>query len=175
MNSTINLWDYLLSPEAMIREVKSQGEIEFGGIKQLPQHDRTVKTPKYVEPENIYLIISSDTNGLNTGSFFVRRNAFMSAFIDLWHDPYLIRNEFTFNEQDGLAHLIISHPHVTKHVGIVNRSLINVYSNEYKENDFVVHFAGCRTSDKDCDILFQDFWNRRTIIDTEEGVPRLRR
>jgi len=65
MNSTVNLWDYLLSPEALIREVKSQGEIWFGGTKILPEHDRRVKTPKAVEPGNIYLIISNDSNGLS--------------------------------------------------------------------------------------------------------------
>jgi hypothetical protein len=46
MNSTVNLWDYLLSPEALIREVKSQGEIWFGRTKMLPEHDRRVKRQK---------------------------------------------------------------------------------------------------------------------------------
>lgn len=64
MNATIGLWDYLLSPEALMREVKSEGPIWFGGKKQLPQHELELKTPTIVDPNNIYLIISNDSNGL---------------------------------------------------------------------------------------------------------------
>lgn len=107
----------------------------------------------------------------------------MSVFVDLWRDPFLTRNEyakpiaklirmlprlkmfrFTFNEQDGLAHLLITHPHVLQHVGIVERRRFNSYPEDYQEGDLVVHFAGCRVSDKDCDKMFVDFWNKRTVV-----------
>jgi len=111
MNATVDLWDYLLSPAALLREVQPEANIWFGGKKQLPQHELVVKTPKTVDPNNIYLVISNDSNGLkcvplslvacreaetdarSTGSFFVRRNGFMSAFVDLWRDPYLTKNK----------------------------------------------------------------------------------
>jgi len=64
MNATIDMWDYLLSPEALLREVKSEAVIKFGANKQLPEHDLEVKTPKIVDPDNIYLIISNDANGI---------------------------------------------------------------------------------------------------------------
>jgi len=64
MNATIDMWDYLLSPLALLREVKSEGVIGFGGDKKLPEHKLEVKTPKIVDPHNIYLVISIDSYGL---------------------------------------------------------------------------------------------------------------
>ncbi|CCX33397.1 galactosyl transferase GMA12/MNN10 family-domain-containing protein [Pyronema domesticum] len=168
MNSELSLWDHLLSPDALRREVKPGAEIKFGGSKKLPQHKHIVKTAKTVIPEDVFIIISTDSNGLNAGSFFIRRNSFMSAFVDLWHDPYLMKPKFTFSEQDGLAHLIINHPHVLKHVGIVNQRLINSYPQMYRDHELLVHFAGCRGGGRDCDKMFKDFWNRRTIVPQNE-------
>lgn len=79
---------------------------------------------------------------------------------------------YPYNEQDGLTHLILAHPHVAKHIGIVPQSMINVYPADFKDGDFLVHFAGCRNSGKDCDKMFVDFWNRRTPIGPAEKVPR---
>ncbi|CCX07759.1 Similar to alpha-1,2-galactosyltransferase gmh3 [Schizosaccharomyces japonicus yFS275]; acc. no. XP_002174998 [Pyronema omphalodes CBS 100304] len=165
MNSELGLWDHLLSPEAMMREVKPEAEIKFGGDKKLPLHKTPIKTSKIVIPENIFIIVSTDFNGINAGSFFVRRNSFMSAFVDLWHDPYIMQAKFTFSEQDGLSHLIMSHPHVLKHVGVMDQCLINSYPSMYKDHELVVHFAGCRMQGQElCDKQYIDFWNRRMIL-----------
>jgi hypothetical protein len=64
MNSELSLWDHLLSPDALRREVKPGAEIKFGGSKKLPQHKHVVKTSKTVIPEDIFIIISTDSNGL---------------------------------------------------------------------------------------------------------------
>lgn len=64
MNSELSLWDHLLSPDALRREVKPGAEIKFGGSKKLPQHKHIVKTAKTVIPEDVFIIISTDSNGL---------------------------------------------------------------------------------------------------------------
>lgn len=64
MNSTIDVWDLVLSSEAMLREVRTSAEIRFGGEKKLPEHEATVHTPSVVHPDDIYLIIADDSYGL---------------------------------------------------------------------------------------------------------------
>jgi hypothetical protein len=64
MNSELGLWDHLLSPEAMLREVKPEAEIKFGGDKKLPLHKTPIKTSKAIIPENIFIIVSTDFNGI---------------------------------------------------------------------------------------------------------------
>jgi hypothetical protein len=38
----------------------------------------------------------------------------------------------------------------------------------YREHELLVHFAGCRGGGRDCDKMFKDFWNRRTIVPQNE-------
>ena len=77
---------------------------------------------------------------------------------------------FTFNDQEGLAHLILTHPHVCEHVGIVEQHKVNMYPYMYHDGDLLVHFAGCRYSNTDCDQQAVDFWNRRTVVGSD--VPK---
>jgi hypothetical protein len=209
MNATVDLWDYLLSPTALLREVQPEAKVWFGGQKQLPQHELVAKTPKTVDPNNIYLVISNDSNGLKC----VPPSSVPHQKSRYWRPQHrkLLRpsqrlhvslrrplarpipdqeqvaaslppspstppsdstaRRFTFNEQDGLAHLILTHPHVRRHVAIVPQSKINIYPSNFRAGDFLVHFAGCRNSGRDCDKLAIDFWNSRTVV-TPEIVPK---
>ena len=112
------------------------------------------------------------------GSFFVRRNEFMSAFVDLWHDPYFVNAGFHWNEQDALSHLILNHKNLLKHIGIIkDRKLINSYAQDYKDGELLVHFAGCRAwKGNGCDPLFREFWDKRKTVTgvkaVEESAPR---
>ena len=67
MNSTIGMWDYLLSPAALGRSLRSDAEIKWGHLskkKLHPLHDKIVKAPKIADVNDVYLIISQDSNGL---------------------------------------------------------------------------------------------------------------
>ncbi|KAK2745887.1 hypothetical protein FQN57_003500 [Myotisia sp. PD_48] len=164
MNATVNLYEQTLSLEALATVVKPNEEIFFAGHKQIPEHEKKVRTPEKVIPEDVYLVIAKDGNSINAGSFAVRRNEFMSAFLDLWRDPNNMNPKYSYWEQDALSHLILNHPHVLKHVGIVDQKHFNSYPGQFKPEDLVVHFAGCKVVGKNCDENFINFYNKRVVL-----------
>lgn len=63
------------------------------------------KTPAKLDFENVDIIVAQDQNGLNAGSFFLRRSSFTQLLIDLWRDSVFIEKEFQAREQDALVSL----------------------------------------------------------------------
>lgn len=64
LNSSIDLYDHLLSPEAIKREVKPEFGIQIPGGAKIEAQKKTVFTPKVVIPEEVYLILAADGNGI---------------------------------------------------------------------------------------------------------------
>lgn len=64
LNSSIDLYDHLLSPEAIKREVKPEFGIQIPGGAKIEAQKKTVFTPKVVDPEEVYLILAADGNGI---------------------------------------------------------------------------------------------------------------
>ena len=63
-----------------------------------------INTLKNPDPNKIDLIISQDHNGINAGSFMIRRSEFTQMLIDMWRDPlYLQQSEWISMEQDALV------------------------------------------------------------------------
>ncbi|KAI5781266.1 galactosyl transferase [Geopyxis carbonaria] len=163
----------LLTPAGMREHVIPNATVRFGGWPHHPEHRvrAALTAPAPINPASIDLVISQDTNGLNTGSVLIRRSAYMSAFVDLWRDPYFVRAGFTFNEQDALAHLLIAHPAAAARVGVVEQRLLNAYpfpdeEAKWRVGDLLVHFAGCREATAGqakgvCDRIFRDYWMHR--------------
>lgn len=91
LNSTVDLWEHLLSDEAIKREAIPEFGVRIPGGAKIEAQKKTVYTPKVTNPDDVYLIIAADGNGINAGSFFIRRNPYMAAMIDFWKDPYLMQ------------------------------------------------------------------------------------
>lgn len=64
MNSTIDVWAHVLSPESMLTGIKTSAEVRFAGSKKIPEHDKKVKTASVVNPDETYLVIADDSYGL---------------------------------------------------------------------------------------------------------------
>ncbi|KAL1898016.1 hypothetical protein Cpir12675_002102 [Ceratocystis pirilliformis] len=162
MNPEQDLNSLVLSRQAMERQYLPSTEINGGGR----QHTGFYSPPK-LDWKNTDLIISQDHNGINAGSFFVRRSAFSQILMDIWTDPFFIRKNFVGAEQDTLGHLLYHHPTLRKHVSIVRQRVANSFYNggdetHYQDGDLLVHLAGCWVTDK-CLENFEDMWDRRKI------------
>jgi hypothetical protein len=131
----VNMYEILRKGEDY--HLKGQGN--NGGIFELPE------TPV---PEEINLLISGDHNGINAGSFFLRRSAWTEIFLDLWLDPFYVAQTWPGKEQDAIIHMIRNHKFIREHVGILPQRSINAYCEgdenmRWHKGDLVVHFAGC--------------------------------
>ncbi|KAI5781506.1 galactosyl transferase GMA12/MNN10 family-domain-containing protein [Geopyxis carbonaria] len=133
---------------------------------------RLVRTPHSypVNGTHIDLLFTQDQNGINAGSFLVRRSSFTQLFLDLWADPLLVRENWIGQEQDALVHLLRYHKAVREHVGFVPQREINAYHSEDKEErrwrtgDRVVHFAGCWVKGE-CDVHWEKHWRGREVVE----------
>lgn len=69
----------------------------------------------------------------------------MKIFVDLWSDRLLTDREpfWVHREQDALTYLIINHPYLRERVAYVEQAAINAYPNTWREEDLLIHFAGC--------------------------------
>jgi hypothetical protein len=107
------------------------------------------QTPENPSVDEMHLLISGDHNGINAGSFFLRRSNWTeNIFLDLWLDPFYIESNWPGKEQDAIIHMIDHHKFIREHVGILPQRIINAYSEGGEEmrwhpGDLVVHFAGC--------------------------------
>ncbi|KAF8466641.1 galactosyl transferase GMA12/MNN10 family-domain-containing protein [Kalaharituber pfeilii] len=164
MTPDIDLNSYILSHSALSNRLERGVKIiSSGAIKS----DLVSSTEPDVNL--IDVIISQDHNGLNTGSFFLRRSTFTRMLIDFWSDPKILYANWQGGEQDGLLHLVTHHPTVREHVGFVPQRAVNSYAvggdnMGWKTGDLVVHFAGCWVDNK-CKERFEDFWSRRTTVE----------
>ncbi|KAL5612325.1 uncharacterized protein BROUX77_002481 [Berkeleyomyces rouxiae] len=152
----------ILSREAMEKNLLLSTEVH--GPARAPTG--TYSSPT-VEWKNIDYIIAQDHNGLNAGTFFVRRSIFSQLLMDVWADPFLIHGGFVNEEQDAMYHLFNHHPVVRKHIGLMKQRVANSFYEgdddmRYHEGDLLVHFAGCWVQNK-CLERFEDMWERRKI------------
>lgn len=182
MSPQVDLNSHLLSYSALYSRLQKGVPIIGGG-----GHKTNLFTAKEIDVSQIDIILSQDHNGLNAGSFFIRRSVFSKWLMDLWSDPQFINAKWEGKEQDALLKMVINHKSVRDHVGYINQRVINAYpvggdDMGWYTGDLVVHFAGCWVEHK-CAAQFQDFWNRRKKAEQvrkerkgkKEGAVRLRR
>lgn len=179
MSPQIDLNSHLLSYSAMHSRLQKGVPIIGGG-----GHKTNLFTAKEYDLSQIDIIISQDHNGLNAGSFFIRRSAFSKWLMDLWGDPQFINAGWVGREQDAMLNMVVNHKSVRDHVGYTNQRVINAYpvggdNMGWYTGDLVVHFAGCWVENK-CAAQFNDFWNRRKTVEQvkkerKKGPEKLRR
>src|SRR5690606_20230442 len=104
MTPSIELNSHVLSHSALLSRLVKGGEIMAGGERRTGLF--TSKDPK---PENIDSIVSQDHNGLNAGSFMIRRSEFSKWLLDMWYDPFFVEKDWPGKEQDAILHMVMHH------------------------------------------------------------------
>lgn len=65
--------------------------------------DSIIKTFSHLKPEDVDLIISTDHEDLNPGSFVLRQGDFARFFLDMWFDPLYRKYNFQKAEMHALV------------------------------------------------------------------------
>jgi hypothetical protein len=144
MNPTIDLASHVLSTHALGQKLRKGEAYHLRGEGR----DGIFHTPENPDPNQVNLVITGDHNGINAGSFFLRRSDWTNTFLDFWLDPYYVGSDWPGKEQDAIIHMIQYHKFVRDHVGIVPQRTMNAYSEggdemRWHPKDLLVHFAGC--------------------------------
>ena len=96
MTATVDLRTHLLSHDALKEKMLLGFEMNRsgGGLSGFV-------TQKNPDLALIDLIITQDQNGLNAGSFFIRRSEFTKIFIDMWADPFYVHGNSHRRKEGG--------------------------------------------------------------------------
>lgn len=143
MTPTIDLGEHFLNPDPMFSKLKKE-PYKLRGY----ENDALLDLPKHPDPNNINLLIAGDHNGINAGSFFLRRSDWTNMFLDIWLDPLYRGMDWAGKEQDALIHMMQYHKIIGDHVGILPQRMMNAYSEgdenmRWQPKDLAIHFAGC--------------------------------
>ncbi|MCJ1362944.1 hypothetical protein MMC16_002050 [Acarospora aff. strigata] len=149
MNPSLSLNTHILSPQ----------RLESLMLKDKPvvPPDSVIKTFSHLKGDKIDLILTQDTEALCQGSFIVRQGDWARFFLDSWFDPLYRNYNFQKAEGHALEHVVQWHPTVLTKLALVPQRIMNAYntlspsqagSDLYKDDDFVVRFAGCEVDSK---------------------------
>jgi len=147
MNPSIEIGPHILNPSSLSSKMRKNETFELWhlGDWRGPVGEMNIGDP---DPNEINLILSTDLNGVNAGSFFLRAGHWSDVFLDMWVEPMFMDREWVGYEQDALVHLLAHHKYVRDHVALVGQRNFNSYAMDanddlWREGEFVVHFAGC--------------------------------
>ncbi|KAF4214289.1 hypothetical protein CNMCM8980_008389 [Aspergillus fumigatiaffinis] len=131
--------------------------------------DSIIKTFSHLKPEDVDLIISTDNEDLNPGSFVLRQGDFARFFLDMWFDPLYRKYNFQKAEMHALDHIVQWHPTVLARMALVPQRSINAYSKDspaasadgtYKDGDLIIRFFGCDSDPKrSCEEEMEPYYN----------------
>ncbi|KAF9888106.1 hypothetical protein FE257_009242 [Aspergillus nanangensis] len=131
--------------------------------------DSIIKTFSHLQPEDIDLIITTDNEDMNPGSFVLKQGEFSRFLLDVWFDPLYRNYNFAKAETHALDHIVQWHPTVLSRLALVPQRIINAYSKEsngagkdgsYKEGDFIIRFFGCDSDPKrNCEKELDPYYN----------------
>lgn len=156
MTPSVNLNDLLLSHAALEKKILT------GQILNRPGGGMTeIATPETFDVKNMDLIFSQDHNGINAGSFFIRRSHWTRQFMDIWADPDFVMKPWLGQEQSAVLHLALHHRTVMEHFALVPQTTLNAYAigtpgMGWRKGDLVVHFAGCWVEDQ-CSMRWEQY------------------
>lgn len=98
MTPSVDLNKLLLSHDALSEQLLKGHEFgRSGGGKS------GISTLENPDVNNIDLIFSQDQNGINAGSFFIRRSEWSRVFLDMWSDPLFVIRTWQGQEQDAVV------------------------------------------------------------------------
>ena len=124
--------------------------------------------PPY-EKNDIHLIISKDKNGLNAGVFFLRVNSWsLNYMMRTSAYAYYHKTSFLFySDQASMNNVLIDEsPNEDEHFIVVPQYWFNMYINEARRGQLLIHMAG---------VLEKDSRSRdlRKIFDNEPSFYQL--
>lgn len=161
MNTSLSIYDHVLSPEGMARNVLLNESIHTAGGGDLGQ-----STPSTYKHEDINFVISKDAWGMVVGNFLMRRGTWSDWLLDLWIEPLYIAQGWTFPENDAWTHMWKHHEIVQKHSVCMNQRSMNAYPDynllgeHWAQGDHIVHFAGCGDHPI-CETEWKKYWELR--------------
>jgi hypothetical protein len=87
------------------------------------------------------LVVGSDDWGINCGNFLVQNTPETAALLEEWwnKDDEI---EHPWWEQRALMELLRTRPEWSKRVGIQPERVMNSHLHHYRDEDFLIHFAG---------------------------------
>lgn len=100
MTPSRDLNSLILSKEAMQNAIDAGAE--HHGLEWEPKG--TFQRAK-IDFENTDLLIAQDHNGINAGSFLIRRSKYTQILLDMWADPFFMHMTWDGREQDALVRL----------------------------------------------------------------------
>ncbi|ANB14955.1 Mnn11p [Sugiyamaella lignohabitans] len=156
------------------QEFISSKELENKMLKGIPvvKSADFIKTYKFTKPEDIKMVISQDTVGLNPASFIIHNSDYGISLLEFWGDQlYRTYGQFTESEASALNHLTQWHPCFLSKLAVVPAKYLCSYpptsplvkkdpTLAYTDGDFVVQLD-CDPHVKTCNDVFQRFWNGR--------------
>jgi hypothetical protein len=119
-------WLFFLDLDAIIMSPKqelSQLVLSHEGLKQSLDFGREwtgserVPLGMYMPQEsdtdmdNLDMLIAQDQNGVNAGSFFLRRSKYTQWLLDMWADPFFMKMDWAGQEQETLVNISHSKHH----------------------------------------------------------------
>ncbi|EAW10520.1 putative alpha-1,6-mannosyltransferase subunit [Aspergillus clavatus NRRL 1] len=131
--------------------------------------DSIIKTFSHLKPDDVDLIMSTDSEDLNPGSLLLRQGEFARFFLDLWFEPLYRKYNFQKAEMHALDHIIQWHPTVLARLALVPQRIMNAYSKDsstasvdgtYKDGDLIIRFFGCDSDPKrNCEKEMDPYYN----------------
>jgi hypothetical protein len=106
MTPQIELSKHILSHEALGKKIQKGLDVQKPG-----GGSSGYLTAKEPDLNKIDIIIAQDQNGLNAGSFFIRRSEWSRMFIDMWAEPTYVEKNWLAQEQDAM----VSFSHAKRH------------------------------------------------------------
>ncbi|KAE8144930.1 galactosyl transferase GMA12/MNN10 family-domain-containing protein [Aspergillus avenaceus] len=119
--------------------------------------DSIIKTFSHLKPQDVDLIMTTDSEDLSSGSFIIKQGDYAQFLLDIWFDPLYRKYNFAKAEAHALDHIVQWHPTILARLALVPQRIINAYSKDsssagvdgnYKDGDLVIRFFGCDTDTK---------------------------
>lgn len=156
MDQSINLYDYLLSPEALNPVILRDQPI-------IPPDGR-IKTYRNSNADTTKLIITQSERKVETRSFLVKNDYVGRAIIESWGFDLFVKYEnFPYGPESALTHILQWHPFILSKTSIVpSRTIAAQHSSidvpldkngdhiHYRDGDFVAFWSDC-TSQEECE------------------------
>ena len=161
MNISLSLAEHVLSLEGMARNAARNETITATGGR--PSGWRTPKTYEY---DKVNFMIANSGWGMNAGNFLMRRSEWSDWLLDMWIEPYYIKQNWVLQENECWMHMYMNHPIVRNHTLCTRQRALNAYPEynslgaHWQPGDHSIHFAGCGTSPK-CAGHWNQYWNLR--------------
>jgi hypothetical protein len=105
MSPKQNLNDLILSHAGLAKSLDF--EVEWHRSDRIPL-GVWMPNQQDVKFDEIDMLVAQDQNGINAGSFFLRRSKFTQWMLDMWADPFFMRHDWPGQEQDTLVRVTLS-------------------------------------------------------------------